>query len=523
MKRFLSILLVVSIIFVMLSAQGFVSYGSIATTNNGLSDAGKVIIEDCNEIKLGEEQRFMSLFDNRTMFKFIPDVDGIYTYTFKGTSYISSIRTTLYDQQSNAVGDTWSNERTRDFTLSAGNVYYIEIYTYSGDVMTSASVTVDLKEEIVEVTPPPTETPTISPTQEPEFEYEVLDNGKAAITKYSGSDASVIIPDELDGHTVNTIRANAFANYENIINILIPESVTTIEKNAFYETRPGGVFYPGRKEKWDDISIGDGNIYLKSAIRFYNYNGSVPDGNDPVIGISAFYDNAYKNKQYTINVDAYNLTSLENASVIMKYNPEVLKLNEENSLIRSEERLYEGGYSILSEGNIRIGVSRNETWLSFGGDSILDFNLCFDVIGAGDTGLTVELENVNYRSDSRLQVIASNFAKLAESDESEPEPTDTICPTETPTPEPFETPTICPTPEPTIGSTETIEQEILLGDINGDEKVNAEDALLALQSAAKLIELTESESKVGDANVDGRVDAEDALTILKIAAELIEK
>ena len=65
------------------------------------------------------------------------------------------------------------------------------------------------------------------------------------------------------------------------------------------------------------------------------------------------------------------------------------------------------------------------------------------------------------------------------------------------------------------------EDEIIYGDVNNDESINAEDALCALKHAAKL-ELLDDEALVR-ADVDGNkvVDAADALWILKYAAKLV--
>lgn len=60
------------------------------------------------------------------------------------------------------------------------------------------------------------------------------------------------------------------------------------------------------------------------------------------------------------------------------------------------------------------------------------------------------------------------------------------------------------------------------GDITKDGNINAEDALLALKAAAKIIELTAEESRLGDLNSDNLINAQDALEILKTAAKITE-
>ena len=61
----------------------------------------------------------------------------------------------------------------------------------------------------------------------------------------------------------------------------------------------------------------------------------------------------------------------------------------------------------------------------------------------------------------------------------------------------------------------------LVGDVNGDGKVTAFDARMALQCAAGNIELDEHQLKLADVTGDGEITAIDARKILQIAANLI--
>ena len=54
-----------------------------------------------------------------------------------------------------------------------------------------------------------------------------------------------------------------------------------------------------------------------------------------------------------------------------------------------------------------------------------------------------------------------------------------------------------------------------LGDLNGDGKVDATDALLALQDSVKLTQLSDEQRAKADLNGDGKVDATDALEMLQ--------
>ena len=53
------------------------------------------------------------------------------------------------------------------------------------------------------------------------------------------------------------------------------------------------------------------------------------------------------------------------------------------------------------------------------------------------------------------------------------------------------------------------------GDVNGDGKVDASDALLALQDSVELTQLNEEQRQKADMNGDGKVDASDALAMLQ--------
>jgi hypothetical protein len=62
--------------------------------------------------------------------------------------------------------------------------------------------------------------------------------------------------------------------------------------------------------------------------------------------------------------------------------------------------------------------------------------------------------------------------------------------------------------------------EIVKGDVNGDGKVQANDAFLALQIAAGVIEPDKTQRQAADMNGDGRIRTNDAIQILRKAAEI---
>lgn len=78
---------------------------------------------------------------------------------------------------------------------------------------------------------------------------------------------------------------------------------------------------------------------------------------------------------------------------------------------------------------------------------------------------------------------------------------------------------------PVVSKETRVEAKLVLiepGDVNEDGRVNASDALLVLQVAAKIIDVNKDEMNMSiwDLNSDGIVNAEDALKILKIAAKI---
>ena len=65
-----------------------------------------------------------------------------------------------------------------------------------------------------------------------DFQYTVSD-GAAAITKYTGTDANVTIPCEIDGMPVKSIERGAFYNRYKLCSVEIPDGITEIGQRAF--------------------------------------------------------------------------------------------------------------------------------------------------------------------------------------------------------------------------------------------------------------------------------------------------
>ncbi len=71
-----------------------------------------------------------------------------------------------------------------------------------------------------------------------------------------------------------------------------------------------------------------------------------------------------------------------------------------------------------------------------------------------------------------------------------------------------------------VSGTDVTDTDVLAyGDLNGDKKVDAKDALMILKATVKKVELTEAQLAVADAYADGKLDAKDALYVLRYSVK----
>ena len=96
-------------------------------------------------------------------------------------------------------------------------------------------------------------------TTNSEYDY-VLHNGKAQLTKYKGSATEVIIPSSIDGYDVEFF-GSIFSDIENIVSVVIPDSVTSIGSHAFYNCY-----------NLTSVTIGNGIISIDAYAFKYCYN-----------------------------------------------------------------------------------------------------------------------------------------------------------------------------------------------------------------------------------------------------------
>ena len=134
-----------------------------------------------------------------------------------------------------------------------------------------------------------------------DFVYEEEENG-ITIIKYRGEDKEVVIPDKINGTKVTAIGDSAFSGCENLTDITLPESVTSIGGFGFSGTGLTSITIPKNVR-----SIGNGAFYgcrsLKSitipkGVSCIDYNAfmgcssltsiTLPEGLETIQG-QAFY------------------------------------------------------------------------------------------------------------------------------------------------------------------------------------------------------------------------------------------
>lgn len=79
------------------------------------------------------------------------------------------------------------------------------------------------------------------------YQYRVLEDGTAEITKYTGDEKRVVVPDSLDGYKVTVIGDDSFERLYSTESIILPEGIRKIGNSAFFNcqfrtfTIPDGV------------------------------------------------------------------------------------------------------------------------------------------------------------------------------------------------------------------------------------------------------------------------------------------
>ena len=87
------------------------------------------------------------------------------------------------------------------------------------------------------------------------FSYEELEDGTLAVTGYSGNDAEITIPSEIEGKKVTAIGDDAFSMCKTLTAVNIPEGVTTIGYAAFYNCSISKITLPNSLTTIGDYAL----------------------------------------------------------------------------------------------------------------------------------------------------------------------------------------------------------------------------------------------------------------------------
>lgn len=114
-----------------------------------------------------------------------------------------------------------------------------------------------------------------------DWKINISEEGNISISEYKGSSENVAIPDNFDGFPVVSIGEDAFKKKDSVISVTIPDSVTYIDRYAFYSC-----------SKLKSVVIGK-SVETISVCAFYDCKSLekivIPDSVKK-IGSSAFYE-----------------------------------------------------------------------------------------------------------------------------------------------------------------------------------------------------------------------------------------
>lgn len=74
---------------------------------------------------------------------------------------------------------------------------------------------------------------TVGAETQNEFSFDIMDNGTAKITKYNDIKRDIEVPQYVDGIEVTEIGKDAFTESQNITTVIIPKTITNIDKDTF--------------------------------------------------------------------------------------------------------------------------------------------------------------------------------------------------------------------------------------------------------------------------------------------------
>ena len=196
-----------------------------------------------------------------------------------------------YDEQNNLIGEN----ATYTFIMPEGSVTFTAVFEYMTESDTS------------------------------DFTFSQNSDSSYTIKSYTGNATSVVIPDTYNGLPVTVIGEKAFYNNTDLLGVDIPESITKIENNAFYNCRAltvinfnainctvlsshNDVFtYAG--QTGDGITVNIGATVTKIPAYMF-YSSSTSSGSPKIVSVSFAEDSICESIGNSAFYGCSNLTSI---------------------------------------------------------------------------------------------------------------------------------------------------------------------------------------------------------------------
>ena len=339
-----------------------------------------------------------------------------------------------------------------------------------------------------------------------------IENGEAKITSCSNYATIVNIPSEIDGYPVTSISKKAFYNRDKLVSVTIPDTVTEIGERAFYGCRALKEITIGENIK----SIGKLAFADCFGLTAINWNAAQPDsigkhifsgagteglGVDVIFGEKVqsipdylFFEYPFEEYGYTINYITPKIKSVtisDSAKSIGMYT--FLNCTELKTVKIGNSVEHIGQHAFASCSGL-TDITIPDSVTSIG---IYAFSGC-----TGLTSITIPrtIKHINDYTFHNCDAITDVNFKGTEQE--------------------WQNITINRGNDTLLRAKP--QAKFILGDVNGDNQITAEDARLALRLSAGLETLEKLNETVDgvDYNMDGQITAEDARRILRKSAGL---
>lgn len=124
-----------------------------------------------------------------------------------------------------------------------------------------------------------------------DYTYTVNDDGTATITGYTGSEADVTVPSEIDGHTVTVIGGGAFYGNQTIQKVVLPDTIERIRDTVFQNSSISSI------KLSNNLSFMGAAVFYNTNLTYINFPSSLTSLSGCMLGCP---DLAYAQIPHTI-------------------------------------------------------------------------------------------------------------------------------------------------------------------------------------------------------------------------------